>query len=385
MFSTLRTACIAACFALALLPATAASSAETTCAPEQFAELVDQTGEFMRTFARDKRPVLLEKFQALAKRQGWPPETAEDRGYRFLMNDATAEFDKRAKQLLLELDQIDGNTDTDASCTKLERLKAVTLELRVVTEAKFTYLIKQIDQRLDKGAPAARGQEQVARAPNAPAPTERTLPTERAAPRQPQETPERPGPWRTETTTAAQQPRPPLPEAPAIPMPNEPAVMTYSADDIREAGRGLFGNISANLASVIQYVFESYGEPNGYILGTEGGGALLAGLSYGSGTLNTKMSSTPIKVYWQSPTVGYDLGAQGSRVMFLVYNLREPEDIFRRYAGIGGSAYVIGGAGVTYHQRGHVVLAPIRTGLGLRVGANIGYLKFTPRISINPF
>jgi hypothetical protein len=164
----------------------------------------------------------------------------------------------------------------------------------------------------------------------------------------------------------------------------DPAYFEYSVEDIRAAGRGFFGSASAGLASVIEYAFERYGRPNGYVLGTEGGGALLAGLRYGEGKLVTKLIGER-KVYWQGPSVGYDFGVAGSRVMFLVYNLHSPEDMFARFAGIDGSAYLVGGVGITFLKRGPLVLAPIRTGLGLRLGANVGYLKFTPQMSFNPF
>ena len=160
--------------------------------------------------------------------------------------------------------------------------------------------------------------------------------------------------------------------------------LEFTSEDIRTAGRGFFGSISAELAGVIEYAFQTYGRPNGYILGSEGGAALLAGLRYGDGRLVTKLAGEQ-KVYWQGPSVGTDFGLAGSRVMFLVYNLREPDELFARFIGVDGSAYLVGGVGVTFLKKGRLVLAPIRTGLGLRVGANVGYLKFTPQPSLNPF
>jgi hypothetical protein len=135
---------------------------------------------------------------------------------------------------------------------------------------------------------------------------------------------------------------------------------------------------------VIEYAFRSYGRPNGYILGTEAGGAMLAGLRYGEGKLVTKFGGER-KVYWQGPSVGFDFGLAGSRVMFLVYHLQQPGDLLTRFAGIEGSAYVVGGVGITFLKKGPLIIAPIRTGLGLRIGANVGYLKFTAQPKINPF
>ncbi|MCB1510975.1 MAG: DUF1134 domain-containing protein, partial [Hyphomicrobiaceae bacterium] len=146
----------------------------------------------------------------------------------------------------------------------------------------------------------------------------------------------------------------------------------------------LFGTLSAEIASIIEFAFSSYGRPSGYILGTEGGAAFLAGLRYGDGRLVTRRHGRST-IHWQGPSVGYDFGLAGSRVMFLVYNLREPQQLYKRFAGVEGAAYLVGGAGITFHKRGKIVLAPIRTGLGVRLGANVGYLKFTKNPSINPF
>lgn len=159
---------------------------------------------------------------------------------------------------------------------------------------------------------------------------------------------------------------------------------TYSMREIVDAGHGFFGSISKGLASVIEYSFKTQGRPNGYILGEDLGGAFVAGLRYGEGRLYTRDAGTH-KVYWQGPSLGYDAGAEGSKVMVLVYNLRDPSDIYQRFGGVAGSAYVVGGVGLTFQRRDDVVLAPIRAGLGLRIGANVGYLKYTPRPTWNPF
>lgn len=158
----------------------------------------------------------------------------------------------------------------------------------------------------------------------------------------------------------------------------------YSSNEITHAGHQFFGSVSVGLARVVEHAFKSKGRPNGYILGEEAGGAIIAGLRYGEGTLYTK-SAGQHKVYWQGPSVGYDFGAAGSKTMILVYNLYSPSDVFRTYGGVAGSAYFVGGVGVTYLQRDHVSLAPIVSGVGLRVGANVGYLKFTRQPTWNPF
>lgn len=159
---------------------------------------------------------------------------------------------------------------------------------------------------------------------------------------------------------------------------------TYSSNEILAAGHGFFGSISQGLASVIEYAFKRQGRPNGYILGEDAGGAFVAGLRYGEGRLYTKDAGTH-RVYWQGPSLGYDVGAAGSKVMVLVYNLRDPAEIYERFGGVDGSAYVVGGIGMTFQKRDHIVLAPIRAGVGLRLGANVGYLKYTPTPTWNPF
>ena len=159
---------------------------------------------------------------------------------------------------------------------------------------------------------------------------------------------------------------------------------TYSEDEIVQTGHDFFGSVSQGLAKVLEKAFREQGRPNGYILGEDAGGAFVAGLRYGEGTLYTRDAGTH-KVYWQGPTIGYDFGAEGSKTMVLIYNLRSPGEIYQRYGGVQGSAYIVGGIGLQLMKRNHVTLAPIRSGVGLRLGANIGYLKYTRSPTWNPF
>src|SRR5262245_47418630 len=159
---------------------------------------------------------------------------------------------------------------------------------------------------------------------------------------------------------------------------------TYSSREILQTGHGFFGSVSKGLASVVEYAFKNQGRPNGYILGQEASGAFVAGLRYGEGVLYTRDAGTH-RVYWQGPSIGYDAGAEGSKVMILVYNLRDPGDMYQRFGGVEGSAYFVGGVGITFQKSGDIVAAPIRSGVGLRLGANVGYLKYTPRPTWNPF
>lgn len=159
---------------------------------------------------------------------------------------------------------------------------------------------------------------------------------------------------------------------------------TYSQSEVVNAGHKFFGSLSKGLAKAVEYVFQSQGRPTGYILGEDAGGAFIAGLRYGEGRLYTKYGASR-RVYWQGPSIGYDFGGEGSRTMVLVYGLQRPYDLFRRFGGVQGSAYLIGGASVQLLTNGSMTLAPIRTGVGVRLGGNVGYLKYTPKPTWNPF
>jgi hypothetical protein len=186
------------------------------------------------------------------------------------------------------------------------------------------------------------------------------------------------------------RPYEPIPENAAAPPgeryvpPEAQGQGTFSMEEIKEAGHRFFGSVSMGLARAIEYTFQRSGRPNGYILGEEAGGALVAGVRYGEGTLYTKDAGEQ-QLYWQGPSVGYDFGAEGSKTMVLVYDLRSPGEIFNTFAGVDGSAYLVGGVGVTFLARNHVIVGPIRAGLGLRLGANVGYLKYTREPTWNPF
>ncbi|WP_182087086.1 DUF1134 domain-containing protein [Aureimonas sp. ME7] len=158
----------------------------------------------------------------------------------------------------------------------------------------------------------------------------------------------------------------------------------YSMDEIVGEGHRFFGATSGGLATVIERAFQQRGLPNGYILGEEGSGAFIGGLRFGEGTLFTKNAGEH-RIFWQGPSVGFDAGGDGARTMMLVYNLPSVEGVYGRYIGMSGSAYLVGGVGMTFLQRDSITLVPIRTGLGARLGVNIGYLKLTPTSTWNPF
>jgi hypothetical protein len=182
---------------------------------------------------------------------------------------------------------------------------------------------------------------------------------------------------------AQQQPVPAGPPAAAAP-PQQPSGNQYSPNEIIEAGHHFFGGVSRGLATIVEKAVSQWGLPNGYVLGEEAGGAFVGGLRYGDGTLYTK-NAGDVRVFWEGPTLGFDAGADGARTMMLVYNLPRTEAIFDRFGGVDGSAYFIGGFGMTALTANNIVLVPIRSGVGLRLGANLGYLKFTSRPTWNPF
>lgn len=158
----------------------------------------------------------------------------------------------------------------------------------------------------------------------------------------------------------------------------------YSTQEIVDAGHGFFGSTSGALAKLIEHAFKSYGQPNGYVLGQEASGAFVGGLTYGEGVLYTKNAGQH-PTFWQGPSIGFDYGGEGSRTMMLVYNLPKIEGMYGRFGGVSGSAFAIAGLGMTVMRRGDVLIVPIRTGVGARLGINIGYLKVTPKPTWNPF
>jgi hypothetical protein len=158
----------------------------------------------------------------------------------------------------------------------------------------------------------------------------------------------------------------------------------YTAQEIVDAGHGFFGSTSGGLAKLVEKAFQSYGLPNGYILGQEASGALIGGLTYGEGDLYTKNAGQH-EIFWQGPSIGIDYGGDGNRTMMLVYNLPAIDSVYGRFGGVSGSAFIVAGLGMTVLQRDGMLVVPIRTGVGARLGINVGYLKMTPRPTWNPF
>lgn len=171
--------------------------------------------------------------------------------------------------------------------------------------------------------------------------------------------------------------------------PNGPAydtgtAATYSADEMIRSGSDFLGVTAESVGAVVERAFRDNGQPTGYIAGEEGSGAIGVGLRYGRGLLYMKGRPT-LEVFWQGPSVGWDWGGNASRVFTLCYNLQYPDAIFRRFPGVEGTAYLVGGLGVNYQRADTITLAPIRAGVGLRLGANVGYLAYSRQRNILPF
>jgi len=159
---------------------------------------------------------------------------------------------------------------------------------------------------------------------------------------------------------------------------------TYSSEELIKDANQFFGGASEGIAKAIEKAFSEYGRPNAYIIGNEGSGAMVVGLRYGKGTLNYKGGDS-MPVYWQGPSVGWDFGGNASKVFTLVYNLNSTYELFQRFPAVDGSLYVVAGVGMNYQRSGNVTLAPIRTGVGLRAGASLGYVNYTRESTVIPF
>ncbi|MBV8972159.1 MAG: DUF1134 domain-containing protein [Sphingomonadaceae bacterium] len=177
---------------------------------------------------------------------------------------------------------------------------------------------------------------------------------------------------------------PPADAAPSADAPPTPKADAYEEKDVIAAAEGVFGKGAEGAAKLIEKAFKDHGRPNGYIVGREASGAFVVGLRYGSGTLYSKVEGE-MPVYWTGPSVGFDVGGDGSRVFTLVYHLDDTNDLFRRYPGGEGKAYFIGGFTMTYNQRDRVILVPIKLGVGLRLGVNAGWINYTRESRLKPF
>lgn len=189
-----------------------------------------------------------------------------------------------------------------------------------------------------------------------------------------------PNPYPADTTQTPDVAAPPPSGAPTVPENGQ----TYHEDDLIGAAEGLFGKGAKGIADLIQGLLKEQGEPNGYIVGREGGGAFIVGVRYGSGTLYHKVEGQR-PVYWTGPSIGFDAGANAANTFVLVYNLYDTEKLYQRFPAGEGQAYFIGGFHVSYLRAGDIVLIPVRAGAGMRLGINAGYMKFTEKQNWIPF
>jgi hypothetical protein len=436
---------ISAFFACALTLSPLSAASAFACTSADFGAVVDQTAQALRDLNINGAKRFQAKLQAVRQKHGLTEDEIQTRAAA-LQDDKMSEFNREIDSLVNQMDVLSQTPNDKINCEKLDELKRVRDQLLTIMGQKSGYMLAKADVELDKSGsgpgalprtdaapavgsartpkadrldqkqpePADSGAASAPAGPRKEAPPQSTLKTaaETPAPALKPALPER----RTEPTRTARNwtpesqtfaPTPPAlakpdrtreePYAPPtalapppdgqlqLPPPgNQTLDNTYSIAEIQEAGRGIFGTITAQFGGAINYAFQNFGQPNAYITGSEGGAALLAGLRYGKGRLHVK-TAPESDIYWQGPSAGFDFGAEGSNALFLVYNLDDPYKIYGRFSGIGGSAYVAGGVGLNVLGKGGMVMVPIRSGIGLRLGANLAYLKFTERQTWNPF
>jgi hypothetical protein len=370
------------------------------CSKDDFGRAVDQAGAALRKLNADNAPRLRAKMRELKERKAWGDADFEEKALAAVQDERVEAYNAQANDLLAKLDTL-GSIEpaSDADCSKIGELSAASLELQATIKAKTAYTLSKLDQMLAPPPPAAP--EPKAKAAEKPAEvgksrSEAVKPAPMPAPSVPSKSAAAPtkvpetSAWSPQTKSgqgrdvAVLEPPPQVSLAPMPPGNLAPDEEGYTIDEIMAASAGFFGKVSANLGAVIEYLFQKSGRPTGYVLGTEGGGALLAGVRYGSGTLYLRSGGSQ-KIYWHGPSLGTDVGAEGSKTLFLIYRLGSPEQMYASFTGIDGSAYLVGGVGATFVTNGDVIMAPIRSGMGLRLGANIGYIRFTPKATWNPF
>jgi hypothetical protein len=366
------------------------------CTREDFSKAVNEAGAVLRQLNAENVPRLQAKMRQLKTKMRWPDAGYEEKAFEVLQDERTAALDAGANDLLSRIDTlgtVDANAEPD--CAKLQELTAASLELQATVKAKSSYLLGKIDHMLGEAGVAAPKssppppKSAESKDTRAPAPKASLQPPpSKAAPEaspQPAGKPPESSAWSAETVDG---PRREVAVAPPVGTPDSAPTSAdddgYSIEEIRVASAGFFGQVSTGLGAVIEHLFSKSGRPTGYVLGTEGGGALLAGVRYGKGTLYLRNGGTH-QVYWHGPSLGTDVGAEGSKTLFLIYRMKSPEQIYASFTGIDGTAYFVGGVGATLITNGSVIMAPIRSGIGLRLGASLGYIRFTPRATWNPF
>ena len=357
------------------------------CTAADIARAVDQSGAELRGFNVEVQPKLLERMRRYVAAKKLPLDGFEETALDAMQDERLASFDARTGELLLKIDTL-GRVNEAAAvpCLQVNEIKASSAALLAVMREKSEYLSAALDRKIAEVTDAGSDVAKEATAKNS---------AEQKTSGAAQNLSEGKNSARASAAQWAAAAKPddaytPPPVTAALPARAAAAASAaesdgYTIEEIRDATRGFFGSVSTGLASVIEHAFQTSGRPTAYVLGSEGGGAFLAGLRYGEGKLFLRHSPETQDVFWHGPSVGTDVGASGSRTMFLIYGLRNRSALFRSFAGVDGSAYLVGGVGVTLLKGGDIVMAPIRSGVGFRVGASVGYVRFTDHVTWNPF
>ena len=371
----------AAALMLAMFAANHAHAA-ATCTPADIAAAVDQSGAQLRAFTAEVQPKIQDRLRRYRDAKKMPEAGFESAALDAVQDAKLDAFDAKSSDLLLKVDTL-GRVEDGAApdCARISEIKSASGVLLSVMREKSDYMIARLDTQI-AGTGATTSKAEAVSKPEPSKAVSKAKPAEKPAVA-PADVPSN---WAANTKpNDAYKPPPPATGAPPAAVAIAPTDDGYTIDEVREATRGFFGTVSTSLASVIEHAFKQSGRPTAYVLGTEGGGAFLAGLRYGKGTLYMRNQAATQDVYWHGPSLGTDFGASGSRTMFLIYKLQDPGALYRSFTGVDGSAYFVGGVGITFLKGGDVLMAPIRSGLGFRVGANIGYVRFTDHATWNPF
>ena len=392
------------------------------CTAADYAAAVDRSGAELSRESRAVQPKIQQRMRRYQQITGLPDADYEDAALQAIHDDPLEQLDIKSSELLLKIDSMGRLPEGKApSCAEVADIDALGKELLGIVRTKSDYILARLDAKIaeaggSKAATAAPARNEPAQSDPSTSPPARSAPaksepskseTAKAEPAAPApepkaeakepkaETKAQPKPQVTMRENQPAKTKPsdafqPGPAVNALPAPGDNPHAGggedgYTIDEIRDATRGFFGTISTSLASVIEHAFKTSGRPTAYVLGTEGGGAFLAGLRFGEGTLFMRKHPETRKVWWHGPSIGGDFGASGTRTMFLIYKLDDEQGLFRSFTGVDGSAFFVGGVGMTVLKGGDVIMAPIRTGLGLRVGASVGYVRFTPDPTWNPF
>ncbi len=369
---------------LALAPITAARA--DTCTAGDFASAVERSAGALREASRSFQPKLQDRMRRYQAAKGLSESDYEASALSAIEDKKIGDLDAKSSELLLKIDGLGRiPAGKEPVCAELTDIETLSKELLATVKAKSDYMLARLDEKIAEAAPkskpapsqgVAEAKPEAKPEPKPAAKTEPKAETKAEAKSEPKPAPP-PDTWAADTR----------PDDAFVPIPDAGPGNGdgYTIEEVQEATRGFFGTISTSLASVIEHAFKTTGRPTAYVLGTEGGGAFLAGLRFGEGKLYMRHNTDVTKVWWHGPSIGGDVGATGARTMFLIYRLSDRAALFRSFTGIDGSAFFVGGVGMTVLKGGDVIMAPIRTGLGFRVGANIGYVRFTPEPTWNPF